>query len=216
MLLWSNVLSDTVQVDMYQYLKKLRPTDSAGELMALQEKLIPALLETIIDDMNTHLPDGLVAFQTKVDRQSKKRVSASAVEISSFGEWTEPFRQAPVGTSEHIYLADDGDIVGYDIDADFIKTSYLRFLPKGDDPAEVQRLNQQVMTSSDDASFVRIVESATLPIGYLFAYMYNIHMPGVKQPEGAPMLPMRKRPLPLNRMLTGHTPANIKAILSKF
>lgn len=215
MLLWSNVLADTAQVDLYQHLQKLRPTDTVAQTMEIQQKIIPALLETIIGDINNHLPDGLIQFQTKVDRQTNRCVSYAVLAVNSFGEWTEPLRKAPPGSSQHIYLTDAGDIVSYNIDTEFSTTSYLRFLPNGYDPNAIQKTHEKAITCPDEAAFMRIIDDNSMALGYIFAAMYSLRIPA-KTPENAPRPRMNKRPLPLERLLTGHTPPNIKTILSKY
>lgn len=209
-LLWSNVPTDCNLVALYDHMKKLNPTATAKELRQMQERVIPVLLDTVVADITPVLPKNMIAFHLKTDRRSPHRVKAELVEINQFSVWIDAFRTANTGT-HHILLTDIGDIVQYSINEDFIETSYLRMLCKPEMQQDIAKLKQQITGCVEEPMVEHMMKQISIPLGYLVEKLYRLKL-RLPHPENGPDFPekINTRHMPVERIIRGHTPANIK------
>lgn len=216
MVLWNTILSDPDQLDLTRYLQKLRPTDKAADILALQRRIIPALLKAMMADADANLPDNLLYVQFKINRQDGgHRLSAPIVStVASFSAWAAPLLKLTDKESGTLEITETGDVVSYRIDDEVATISHLRLIPPGvNEGSLTQQLIGLVNSETNDAHIMRLVEENTLQVGYLFNAMYKL---GLKLPipENGPKPRIRTRPTPINRLLTGNTPNAVKAVFN--
>lgn len=214
MLLWSNVLADSPQVDLYQYLRKLRPTDSVETTAQLQIKLIPALLRAMIGDCNANFPPNLIEMRILTARQSVEKESAMVKPIHKFAEWAEPLLTYQ-NQSHSIFVTDDGNLLSWQVSEHDILTSYLRVTPENNDQVTtVQTITNQLPGCKTVPDFLKLMDANTLPTGYLMSAMYRLR-PRFPVPEHGPAPRFKSREMPIARLLAGNTPGAIREILNR-
>lgn len=212
-LLWSNVSNDNNLVDLIEYIKTLNPSLKAKQLNEMEKKLIPALFESVVNDIKPILPKNMVAFNLKIDRKTTNRIKTKLVEIDKFETWVNKLKDDKTGT-HHLYLSDIGDIVRYSVNSEFIETSYLRLLIKNEKTKDIELLKQEIISCIDEPMFEHLMKNTSIPLGYLIEQLYNLQL-RLDIPENGPKFPKDIKPTQtvINRIKNNKTPKNIKSIL---